>query len=171
MWRYHLPNVNSEGWCVAFLDGIGCFSVLSDYGNYGYRWPEAGWYSRDSKEIDFREFFLNCGDHYILNKIAPREVYDGEETMRAIKERILDRRRHGNMSREEARREWDVLVEYHCGVEDNEVGFSDWLHDTRLEEAYECIRYSSHPQAVAFIKHVLPRLRVAIRESLEAEKK
>jgi len=43
VWRYHLPNDREtrEGWAIAFLDSIGCFTVLSDYGDYGYRWPEA----------------------------------------------------------------------------------------------------------------------------------
>lgn len=41
-WRYHMPNdrATGEGWAVCFLDSIGCFSVLSDYGDYGYRWHD-----------------------------------------------------------------------------------------------------------------------------------
>ena len=66
-WRYHLPNINLEGWVIAFLDSTGCLSVLSDFGDYGYRWHEGGW-----GPGDFREFFVRCDSGYISRKIASR---------------------------------------------------------------------------------------------------
>ncbi len=48
-WRYSLPNVNYSGWAVAHLDSRGFFSVVGNYGEYGYLWRNFG-------DVDFRVF-------------------------------------------------------------------------------------------------------------------
>ena len=162
-WRYHLPSVNCEGWAVAFLDSIGCFAVLSDYGDYGHRWPQNGW-----GPGGFRDFFLQCGDDYVLRKIAPRKCYDGDATFREVKRRICDLRRHGSWSRDRAREEWDLLLGSE-GLYSRE-DFSVWYQRTQIDEAYDLAVYDVEPQAKGFVTFCLPRLREAIRAELERER-
>ena len=161
-WRYHLPSVNCEGWAIAFLDSIGCFSVLSDYGDYGHRWPFA-W-----GPGDFREGFLRFGDDYILRKIARQDHYDGELTLRSVKARICELRRHGSWNRAKARQEWDLLAR--CDHLYSREGFGRWYERTSMDDAGEESVYTHAPQAQGFVTHCLPRLREAIRAELAREK-
>jgi len=158
-WRYSLPSIRGEGWAIAFLDSIGCFSVLSDWGNYGYRWPQAGW-----GPGDFRAFFSRCNDDYIVRKIARRDVYYGGQTLRAVKDRILEWRRHGNLTRALARGEWELLERFERlhSRED----FAMWYMHTRIEEAHALAVYDFSGDVMGFAAHVLPRLREAIRLQL-----
>lgn len=168
-WRYHLPNSRGEGWVIAFLDSIGCFSVLSDYGNYGHRWPQAGW-----GPGDFRSFLVQCGDDYILRKLAPQRAYDGAETLINVKRAIIEarracarRNRHNghavSWSRERAREEWDRLDEFDIDYIEN---FVRWADATGLDEPWEYQCNGPDRDAVAFIEQVMPRLRKAIEADL-----
>jgi hypothetical protein len=158
-WRYHLPNVKGEGWAIAFLDAIGCFTVLSDYGNYGHRWPQAGW-----GPGDFRVFFLQTDDDYVMRKLARRDTYYGDRTLRAVKERILECRRTEFRSREWARQEWDLLDRYDRLY--SREDFAMWYTHTRIEDPSELAVYDVDSDVRGFIAHVLPRLREAIRSQL-----
>ena len=164
-WRYSLPNENGEGWAIAFLDSIGCFSVLSDYGDYGYRWPQNGW--SNPNERDFRQFFLGTDDHYVLRKIARSDHYDGRATCEGIKRHIIELRRDRHYEKDFARDEWDRLRRYD-DVDCREM-FAMWYENTKIGDAAEFSVYSFSPQALAFQKLVLPRLRAAIRAQLEEE--
>ena len=168
--RYSLPNVPEwcEGWAIIFLDSTGCFSALSDYGNYAYRWPDHGW-----GDFDFRKFFIERGDDYLLGKIAPNDVYDEDETLRAIKKTILSERRHAialadaAWTRERARQEWDLLDRY--GWLDSEEAFQEWTRETSLDDPWMYQERKTHPRSVAFTKKVMPRLRAIIRDELLRE--
>jgi hypothetical protein len=160
-WRYHLPSENGEGWAIVFLDSIGCFSALSDYGDYGYRWPIAGW-----GPGDFRTFLLQCDDDYVLHKIAPRHQYDPDGTLKNVKRRILEVRRTRSRfwTKDRARQEWRLLYDFdNLGTE---AEFARWLDNTDMEAAYECHAVRVSPRAVAFVQRVLPRLRTKLREEL-----
>jgi hypothetical protein len=161
-WRYHLPSIRGEGWAIAFLDSIGCFTCLSDFDDWSYRWPEAGWGPRD-----FRQFILRCNDHYILHKVARDDTYYGAQTLRNVKERILERRRHGGWDRSKARREWDLLRE-HDDLDSRE-SFAMWWQQTEIDDCSELAHWDVPPRATAFFKHVMPRLREVIRAELTAE--
>jgi hypothetical protein len=161
-WRYHLASIKGEGWIVAFLDSIGCFSVLSDFGDYGHRWPQAGW-----GPGDFRKFFVQCDGDYILRKIARRDVYDGKETYEAIRRRICELRRNRHLSAVFARKEWEI-VDRQDKVYSRE-DFAMWYERTGISDAYELAVYDFNPQAKTFIQLVLPRLQAAIRAEIEAE--
>lgn len=162
-WRYHLPNDQSlEGWAICFLDSTGCFSVLSDWGNYGYRWSANGW-----GPGDFRAFFVRCDDSYVIRKIARSDEYKPAETLLRVKRRILEGRRSGGWTRERAREEWDILD----GYEDlhRPEDFARWYDHTKIDCAYDLAVYDFSGQAQAFMKRVMPRLRERIRADLAAE--
>lgn len=164
-WRYSVPSVNGEGWAVLFLDSVGCFAAISDWGNFAHHWPVAGW--RESG--DFRTFIaVGASDDYILRKLAPRLEYDAEETLKTVKDAIRRKRRTQWLSRKRAREAWDQLDEF-----DNLVHpelFWQWYQaQTALEDAQEH-RCTRRPlDAVQFIEKAWPRLKEQIRAELAKE--
>jgi hypothetical protein len=162
VWRYHLPSIKGEGWVIAFLDSIGAFSCLSDWGDYGYRWPQAGW-----GPGDFRQFFVQCHDDYVLHKIARRDTYHSDRTLRNVKDHILSHRRDLCWSRQWARDEWNLLTR-HSNLYSRE-DFAFWYQDTKIADVGELSVYDVSDQARGFIEHAMPRLREAIKAELAAE--
>ena len=162
-WRYHLPSIKGEGWAIVFIDSIGVFTCVSDWGDYGYRWHEAGWGPQE-----FRQFFIRCEDDYILRKIAPNDTYYGEQTLKNVKRHIVELRRGGTFDRDQAREEWDRLDE--CEQLRTREDFAVWYQaTTKIDCAYELVHYGPEPQALGFMEHVMPRLREVIRAELAAE--
>ena len=37
-WRYVIPNVQYDGWAIVHVDSSGFLGIVSDFGNYAYRW-------------------------------------------------------------------------------------------------------------------------------------
>lgn len=154
------PLQRGWGWGGRFwLTSDGCLSIYSDWGNYGYWWTHPG--------CEIREFLCRIDDDYLLGKLCSgsglRDVIDEEACERAIKEHILEYRRQGYYDREFARKEWDLVCESSFSTE---VEAHEWYRETRLEEAFEFIRYERPPQAVAFVKHCWPAFRAALRRDI-----
>lgn len=164
-WRYSVPSENGEGWAVLFLDSSGVFASVSDWGSYSYHWHSSCWPQANG----FREFVIGRGDDYLMSKLAPEPQYDAHETLLAVKREIVRIRRGYEMTRIEARDEWDQLAE-HDDLGSREE-FHRWLYATDLGtiEAQELARFRPHAQAEQFLKRAWPRLREAIRVELERE--
>lgn len=148
IWRYVLRNVKHEGWAIVLMDSSGYFSVVSDFGNYAFKWTHFG-------TRDFREFLIGLEPDYLLSKISQRDTFDGEGTVRRIKDEILElrRTRSRTLTRETAREEWDRVESI-----DDKHAFDDWLRDTSLDEAWEYGRMDYPGDARGFAKRVWPRL-------------
>lgn len=138
----------------------GYFSTVSDYGNYGFWWGAAG--------DCFRSFLCRLEPDYLCGKLAPETVYYGQETEKNIRRRILEWRRDGSLSRDDARREWDLIGEVDI---DRLEGFTLWYQDTRLPDASELAEYGHSKQALAFCEVAWPVLCAALRAELAAEAK
>ncbi len=104
-----------------------------------------------------------------MSKLAPRESYDGEKTLTAVKRHILEARRSRDISSQDAREEWE-LVEYHSPI-DSEYHFALWHQDTKLDLSWSDFYHTSHDSdAIGFVTKAFPRIQAAIRAELEAEK-
>lgn len=156
--RFYEIKPGKSGWARVWITDDGCISIMSDYGNYGY------WFG--APEAEFRAFLLECDDSYLGNKFAGgKKEFDGEGSADAVRERIRSLRREGRLSAADAREEWDDVPTSF----DNEVDFSDWLHRTNLEDAYEYASYV-RPSAVGhFLKQVWPLFSEALRAELARE--
>ena len=162
-WRYSVPSENCEGWAILFLDDAGCFAVLSDYGNYAYRWNARGFGSPGG----IRPFLLGCDNGYLAGKLSPQKVYDGDATLRAVREYILERRRERDWTAERARDEWDLLE---WNDLDSEFRFQTWLNDTKIEDPWEGLaQYALDIHAAAFLERAWPRLKSLIQADLASE--
>lgn len=147
-------------WLGTFLvtdDGL--VACNTDYGNYSYWWTSTGC-------ADIREFLLKINTGYLLGKFAPKQEYDGATTEKEIKAYICSERRVRGLTKEEAAEEWERVR----GSVDTEVDFADWLHVTKLGDAWEFAQYRTNPQATAFAERVWPRFCDALRKEMSAEK-
>ena len=165
-WRYSLPGQKEpyDSWTIAFIDSTGCVAILSDYGDWCYRWstPNTG-------KDDFRKFFVGIDASYAAGKLARQEdrsVFDGAATRERIRKDILRDRRDLSLTAEQAREEWDLVDTID---DDNECSFGEYLQNTELQDVFE---YAAHRLASGLRHWVtvsLPRLQQMIREELARE--
>lgn len=150
----------STEWMRAWLTSDGCISIVSDYGNFGY------WFGAPGGE--FRRFLTQCDDHYLGTKFSDgHREYKGEETLRRVKERILSHRREGDLSREEARTEWDLLDQF--DRLEHEQHFTRWYDQTELSDASEFYCTGISSQIEWFLKRLWPFFVKALEVELAAE--
>ena len=148
-----------SGWARIWLTDDGCISIISDHGTFGY------WFG--SPGCEFREFLLDCGDDYLGGKFSRGKTeFDGEATVDLIRERILHLRRHTNISRGDARREWEKLPTVFDSPED----FSSWVcESTHIRDAYELSCYVTPWNVQHFLKHQWPLFVAQLKAELDAE--
>jgi hypothetical protein len=162
LYRYYLPSTPPlGGWGEIVLSSGGFFAAVTDFGNYAFAWRNWG-------EGDFRDWFadLEKSTDYLLGKIA-KEQYDPQATERHIKQCIIQRRRDDDLSRNEARDEWEFV----SGLGDGETTFDEWGRTTRhfQDDWYE-FRCNEFPgDAQAFAERMMPRLAAVIRAELAKE--
>lgn len=165
IWRYVIPRTKDCDGGVFILDSTGFFAAVTSYGNYAYRWHCTG------KE-DFREFIVSCTEtSYLLDKLVGRsnKEYDAEATLENVKEEIINLRRQEELTKIEAREEWNILDIYD-DLRD-EFSFREWEEITRLSDVWENIVNSYNEDDLYFANHLMPRLIGKIKEELEEEKK
>jgi len=158
--RYVIPPEKHEGWAIIHIDANGFFATVSDYGNYAYLWTSFG-------PNDFRKFLAQLDQGYVVGKLTGgKTIYDGEATLKAIKEHIIGARKEGTYSRGEARHEWGKMV-YNREMLSDVREFEEWCDETKIEEPWEFHCSEPEPQAVAFYQKVWPRFVELIKAELE----
>ncbi|MGK3995025.1 hypothetical protein [Sorangium sp. So ce1024] len=166
-WRYYLRGPDL-GWAEILLTSSGMFAATSDYGHYAHPWRSFG-------ERDFREFVASLSGswNYVAGKLSRRSEYQGPETLARLKRHIVDARRFGGLTSEDAREIWDELSEYN--IDDDVFGFSHWLRESdgasKIGDAFEFAVYDYPSDVKAFCRKILPRLAEVLRAELEAEKR
>jgi len=158
--RFYQVQLGSE-WARFWVTDDGCLSIMSDFGNYGYWWGGPG--------CEFRAFLARerHGDTgYILGKLAGgKQHFYAEDTERKIKRRILEWRREGALSKEKARKEWELVC---LGIGDEHDAVR-WYDRTELQDAYDLTSYGPPRQLVAFMDRLWPLFVDALRAELAAE--
>lgn len=77
------PHYGSCLWADFYLDPErGSLAILSDCGNYGYRWPEKGW--------DFIRLMERVDTDYLLRKLCEEKQVDIPETINRLREALQD---------------------------------------------------------------------------------
>lgn len=149
--RYYLPNEKHEGWAIIVIGDDGFFSAVSDYGNYAFRWTAFG--------KSFKDFLIDAhkGWDYFASKLSSTE-YSSRKTYQAIKEHILEYRKNGTIGREEAREEWDLLHDSNDVRDGNELDFSNWVQETKIEDAWEFYATDYPSDVKNFTQKTLKRL-------------
>lgn len=160
VWRYNLSGTKEEPfeWAVIVLDSTGFFAAASDYGDYCKKWPGPG--TGFNKDEDFRRVFLRFSKDYLLNKLAETE-YDWEATKKCAKRELIQLRKDGFYTREEAREEWEWL--------DLCETVEEWAQHTSMQDIHEIICTDYDSDAKAFVDKIIPRLDALIKEDLQRD--
>jgi len=162
-WRYYIPSVNGvEGWGVFLIDSTGMFAAVTDYGNAAYMWDHHG-------KDDIREFFAKgLSGGFLLQKLFyDLKEYDRDETLKRVKENILQCRHERYFDRDKAREEWDLLNEHDDLY--YEIDFNRWYEDTSLPDAGDHFTKGYPSPAKAFVNKLFPRFSEAVAEELKNE--
>lgn len=163
--RLYQIKPGKSGWARIWLTDDGCFTCMSDWGNYAYWWGDPG--------CEFREFLTHCDSHYLSGKFSGGvSEYNGDRTLKIIREKILYERRHGvqRFDRYAARAEWDRARD----VLDDERGFERCLNGCEREDSerhavfYEAWDFASYGPPYR-VRHFLKNAWPAFVEMLKAE--
>jgi hypothetical protein len=170
VWRYRIPSMNHSGWGIFFLDAIGCFAAITDYGNYTYLCSSRGWESDEPEGRDFRRWFLTVDDGYLADKLGVEYrrwgyVIDVEKTVKAFRHAIIQSRRDRSLTKEQAKDEWDNVQDFKNGNNCKH----ELVRNSQLYDAWELPVKKELERTHPFFTKLLPRLREAIRSELEAE--
>lgn len=157
-WRYTIrPDDRSLGWCVCIIASDGIVSVISDYGNWNYWWTHIG-------VPDIRQFFSGLDHDYLMRKFDPEQHVDLDATLVAVKRRILELRRSGELTKDGAREEWDIAEnELSANPVEADAAVDRWARETKLEEYWEIIQTDFESGLRWFIKKQWPLLKEAVR--------
>lgn len=155
-----------------------CGEILinSSFGSWANSWGHCG--------TPFKSFLAGLDFGYLFGKLMGTglEVFDGEGSINAVKQRIIECRRgdrYCRVSKEEAREAWDALVCSESEAEYSLDGFVRVLLDIRderigddlqeqLAEPWEYSVTKPHPQAVGFWEHIWPEFKALLeKEALE----
>lgn len=160
IYQYRLRTPTGTWLADVVMRSDGYFSTVSACGNFAYRWGSPG--------MEFRAFVaaLTEDASYVCSKLGRATWWDASATMKGIREYILESRRKGGWTKEQAAEEWRTLGD---GDELDSHEFSDWLGRTQIDDAYEFATRDYEPQLRAFCREVMPLLATAIREQLAAE--
>jgi hypothetical protein len=84
--------------------GGGSIDIQSDFGSYSHFWNSIG-------ERSFRKFLASLDAGYFFGKCMGRgyDVYDPQKTEQWVRELVIERRRDGDLNKEEARDCWDEI--------------------------------------------------------------
>lgn len=160
--RYSIPSAKGEGWAVFLIDDTGILTAITDYGNYGH------WFSISG---DMRDFIIGCSESksYLMGKFGRKDKYDDERTCREIKKYILELRREGRLTKEEAKNEWFLLFENNNLYDLDNV--KEWYESTKLDtDLSEMVYYDFPSDVKAFVQKTIPRFAEVLRKELEIER-
>lgn len=156
-------------WWATFtvVEALGEFTIVSDCGNYSYRWPAMG---LDGKSL--KQFLTTCDAGYVIdkfsysNKTDLEPCVDYEETRKAWRKAVGERYR---LCRESSRRKrinksdiQDLLREIDDLMEDEPPTtllcerLSGELWNALGDEPWELICHSPSPRSEALHDHLLP---------------
>lgn len=136
---YTLPAVRGAGWGKVILDDSDCMiAVVSDYGNYAYRWSNV--------QKDFRRFLCEVSESYLYSKlIVGWDVtvkYDVGASVVALRKTLADR--------------GDDVPPALMGIV-HERALLEWADGSDMEDAYDHLVVLPVPAVMQFCSEFWPR--------------
>ena len=157
------------GWAKITIDERdGMFSAQSDYGTYAYSWPHHG-------RKSFKHFLIEIArdSHYFLKKVSSRTHFDYYKHLKKWKKAIIEARRAGECSTNEAREAWQFLegLDDYSGSADavmfriyesselQAVGGDEFWYTFDVDKDYP-------PDAINFVNIVMPALADVLQKEI-----
>lgn len=119
------------GWQAKGIDGqpreCGEILIHSSFGSWAHSWGHLG--------IAFDKWLQEAERDYCAVKFMGAKAYkfDGEKTVRELRRRLIDARRHDGLSREEARGIWDYVEDRQSELEASEHDFVNVMTQAETE--------------------------------------
>lgn len=154
------------GWQSTGNDGTPreCGEILINggFGQWAYSWGHMG--------VPFKQFLLKVERGYIAGKFMGSKAYkfDGELTVRELRQRLLAWRQCGDLDKEEARQLWDYIEERQVELESSTHDFVGAMQQAEtelvpsrallrfLQEPWEHLAESLDIQFVGFWREIWP---------------
>lgn len=147
----------SGEWCRLLLEeSTGRVQLISSWGTYSYRWTSIG-------NQTLPAFLAQCDWHYLASKFLGTDAYvfDQPETAVGLMEWICRARRSGDLSKDQAREEWDLASQLRRG----DISWEGWGSSTSLCDPWEFGKRIPNPQWVRFWEVLWePLVRPALKE-------
>lgn len=192
---YEWATIALKGWQAKDFDKqpreIGEILIHSSYGSWAYQWSHLG--------RPFKQWLSTHDDkHYIAGKFLADKAYvfDGEKSVRDLRQSLIEHRRTGDISKNDARTIWDFIDENSFELESSADRFvqvlmdcardADWqdedpTHKYRehapgrgaryfLAEPWERPSTSLNRQFSAFWDTIMPVFQQALRDELASAK-
>lgn len=150
-----------------------CGEILihSSYGSWANSWGYCG--------SQFKQFLIGLNFDYIFTKFMGHEfkVFDGELSVRRLRDRLIESRKEGGVTKDEARECWDEIEGRESELESSEREFVDAVYaivhrvdSGRVQrifcEPWELIRKTADQQAVGFWRDIWPEFAAALKAEL-----
>lgn len=180
-----------QGWQATGIDGtpreIGEILIYSSYGAWAYQWGHLA--------LPFKQWLAKADEPgYIAGKFlgANADVFDGEKSVRELRRSLLEHRRMGDLTKNDARAIWDFIEDHDDEMERSADLFCErmfdcvnqadwpprdgWYSDAGpergaryfLEEPWERICTSMDHEFAAFWRVIWPVFSEQLRSELEA---
>lgn len=109
---YSFKDPVRHTWAIFTVCDATCeLSVQSDFGNWSYRWHQAG-----LGDATLTAFLPTCDRDYIARKLLPeramQEEIDPDATLREIRSQIIQNRRERDLDAERARTLWGEAADF-----------------------------------------------------------
>ncbi|WP_157266495.1 hypothetical protein [Azohydromonas aeria] len=166
---------------------LGEILIHSSFGAWGFQWTHLG--------EPFREFLQHAEFDYVFTKFmgSDLQVFDGEGSVRNLRQQIVEQRRSNDITKGAARALWQEINACQNECEDSNASFVEQMRDIAdrfndgysfdseieslseaerdavvhlLQEPWELTTTKAHPQAEGFWRDLWP----AFVEYLRAEK-
>lgn len=180
VWRFRGARPTG-GWAhLHICETTGEISIQSDWGELAYRWMP-----QHTGCDSMKAFFVKAHPDYLLTKFGINtpiitEVVDEHETRKCLRALVIEKRREGSISAENARCLWDRSIERFCldvgGEAANSAGFTIGVMsaDEELKGVVagefglaEHVRWGRGGAAEAFYSYIIPQMQAHIRKELE----
>lgn len=165
-WKQDIDGKTSEGWrewaIFVVHDELGLLSIVSAFGNWSHCWAP-----RHLGAPSLHAFLATTNADYVMGKLGKREEWTEvsfKDTKEALIEEILECRRHGLMTAEQARARFDELVRW----EEDDSGYAEgaWDWPSWVSDTWERVCHGPTATAEAFKLQVWPVLRRCIADEL-----
>jgi hypothetical protein len=190
---YEWATIAVKGWQALGVDRqpreIGEIMIHSSYGSWAYQWGHLG--------EPFKKWLTEADDpSYIAGKLlgSKAKVFDGEKTVKRLRQSLLEHRMMGDINKGDARAIWDWIESNEPELESSEDRFVECMRDCEdeaewptqtgrfedatpgrgasyfLSEPWERIETSLDRSFVRFWEVLMPVFKQALRDELTAAK-
>lgn len=149
---------------ISLSPGKGILNIVSDYGNYSYNWGCTGY---DLLE----DFLIKISHDYLMDKLTYEKrdyvkYLNFEKTIKEMKRRVIESRKHGEIDKVQAREAWDTIIlhieddiytnnpnEFLYHINDNILS-DNAFWDVFGEMAFLDVYTEYHPQLKMFVEKI-----------------